>query len=196
MWVLKQLDKKKPVSPEKIHIVENLGSLFDYVNFHERVPTKKKEDCTGEYGRLHIGALSATEKKFHDDLLQCDITVVISFSNNGVPQSHQHEKITYHWFQNVVDREDFPIKQVFHKAYKLIDETLFEHKKSVLVHCNMGVSRSATIVIAYLIKKCCLNYQEAYTLLKQCRKEINPNRGFVKQLLEWEKECNDSKEDS
>ena len=52
----------------------------------------------------------------------------------------------------------------------------------VLVHCLGGVSRSPTIVIAYImwIKK--MKYDEAIQFVKSKRSIIRPNSGFIKQL--------------
>ncbi|XP_054085948.1 dual specificity protein phosphatase 19 [Zeugodacus cucurbitae] len=52
----------------------------------------------------------------------------------------------------------------------------------VLVHCNAGVSRAASIVIAYLILVRGMRYDAAYTLVKSKRECIQPNVGFIKQL--------------
>ncbi len=59
--------------------------------------------------------------------------------------------------------------------------------KKVLVHCKAGVSRSPTVVLAYLTKYGNMNLREAYFLLKERRNVIAPNQGFWKQLVEFEK---------
>lgn len=56
----------------------------------------------------------------------------------------------------------------------------------VLVHCNAGVSRAASIVIAYLMKHYGMNYDEAHRFVKSKRSFIRPNVGFVEQLKEYE----------
>lgn len=53
----------------------------------------------------------------------------------------------------------------------------------VLVHCIMGISRSATITIAYLIIKKGLRAKEALEKVKKGR-DIRPNDGFLKQLAQ------------
>ncbi|XP_014097146.3 dual specificity protein phosphatase 19 [Bactrocera oleae] len=52
----------------------------------------------------------------------------------------------------------------------------------VLVHCNAGVSRAASIVIAYLILVRGMLFDDAYALVKSKRECIQPNVGFIKQL--------------
>jgi len=58
--------------------------------------------------------------------------------------------------------------------------------KKVLVHCVQGASRSASIVIAYYMQERGLSLREAYEFVKQKRKVVRPNPGFLQQLGEWE----------
>nr|CAI5821327.1 unnamed protein product [Callosobruchus analis]CAI5829611.1 unnamed protein product [Callosobruchus analis] len=53
---------------------------------------------------------------------------------------------------------------------------------AVLVHCYFGVSRSATVVIAHIMKKYQLSYAEAFEKVKAKRSIVYPNEGFVTQL--------------
>ncbi|XP_074526603.1 dual specificity protein phosphatase 18 [Halichoeres trimaculatus] len=62
-----------------------------------------------------------------------------------------------------------------------------------LVHCNAGVSRSATLCMAYLLKHRGVTLLEAHRWVKSCRPIVRPNNGFWKQLLRYEMElrgCN------
>ena len=74
----------------------------------------------------------------------------------------------------------------FADTFDFIDSTLrSDANNHLLVHCNAGVSRSASIVIAYLMQKSTLgtsSYQAAYEHVKKCRPIICPNANFVKQL--------------
>jgi len=51
-----------------------------------------------------------------------------------------------------------------------------------LVHCYSGISRSAAFVIAYLMKKNKISYEEAFKFLKTKYPKANPNSNFVNQL--------------
>ena len=53
---------------------------------------------------------------------------------------------------------------------------------SVLIHCQMGISRSATVAIAYLMKYHSFSRDAAYQYVKERRPLINPNPGFWSQL--------------
>uniref|UniRef100_A0A8C3RXD4 Dual specificity phosphatase 2 n=1 Tax=Chelydra serpentina TaxID=8475 RepID=A0A8C3RXD4_CHESE len=58
----------------------------------------------------------------------------------------------------------------------------------VLVHCQAGISRSATICLAYLIQTQRVRLEEAFDFVKQRRGVISPNFGFMGQLLQFETE--------
>lgn len=54
--------------------------------------------------------------------------------------------------------------------------------QSVLVHCKMGVSRSASTVIAYAMKHQHWSLEVAFAYVRDRRSIIKPNTGFMKQL--------------
>ena len=56
---------------------------------------------------------------------------------------------------------------------------------TVYVHCQHGVSRSSTIVIAYIMWRQRLTYDEALDLVRTARPTVNPNIGFACALLQW-----------
>ena len=62
-----------------------------------------------------------------------------------------------------------------------------QNRNRVLVHCEMGVSRSSSLVLAYLMKCEGMTLCEAYAHTKKCRDVIRPNEGFYGQLVEYEK---------
>tara|TARA_B110000211_G_C14092951_1_gene560394 strand:+ start:3762 stop:4340 length:579 start_codon:yes stop_codon:yes gene_type:complete len=60
---------------------------------------------------------------------------------------------------------------------------------TVFVHCFMGSSRSAVVVIAYLIKYRSYTRRDALNFIKQKRELVNINVDFFKQLKDFEALC-------
>ncbi|XP_072350677.1 protein phosphatase Slingshot homolog [Scyliorhinus torazame] len=63
-----------------------------------------------------------------------------------------------------------------------------------LVHCKMGVSRSASTVMAYAMKEYGWDLEEAYAYVKERRKVAKPNGGFLNQLRIYQGILNASKQ--
>merc|ERR1719373_809142 len=56
----------------------------------------------------------------------------------------------------------------------------------VLVHCVQGISRSASVVIFYLMKYELMSLREAFEKTKKCRPIIEPRPEFLDQLGQFE----------
>ena len=56
---------------------------------------------------------------------------------------------------------------------------------NVFIHCKMGVSRSASIVLAYLMKNYLMDYDQAFYYTKEKREVILPNENFKEQLISY-----------
>lgn len=72
----------------------------------------------------------------------------------------------------------------------LSTEEAYQSGRGVLVHCQAGVSRSATIVIAYLMKHTLMTMTDAYKYVRSRRPVVSPNLNFMGQLLEFERDLN------
>jgi protein-tyrosine phosphatase len=83
------------------------------------------------------------------------------------------------------DAPDENILIWFKEAFDFINEAI-NNKGKVYVHCAMGISRSASVVIGYLMYVNKLTYDDAFEFVYNKRKQICPNKGFVKQLQEFE----------
>ena len=80
-----------------------------------------------------------------------------------------------------------PIVDELPGLVKIIRDRVADGKK-VLVHCQCGVSRSASLLIAYaLFLKPDQTVQEAYDSVKRRSKWIGPNMSLIFQLAEWKK---------
>lgn len=63
--------------------------------------------------------------------------------------------------------------------------------QKVLVHCNGGVSRSPSVVVAYLMKDRNITFDTALSFVQASRPWIRVDR-FVPQLRSWGTTCNSS----
>ena len=74
------------------------------------------------------------------------------------------------------------------EAFDFIDSS----KDNVYIHCVMGISRSASVTIAYIMYKNKMKYEDAYDYVCNKRKVISPNSGFKNQLIKLEKILSDN----
>ncbi|XP_074078004.1 serine/threonine/tyrosine-interacting-like protein 2 [Macrotis lagotis] len=85
-----------------------------------------------------------------------------------------------------IEVDDFPevdIAQHFRKAAEFLDEALLTYKGKILVSSEMGISRSAVLVVAYLMIFHHMTILEALMTVRK-KRAIYPNDGFLKQLRE------------
>lgn len=85
------------------------------------------------------------------------------------------------------DTSSEKINKYFNYAIENIDNELKQGHR-VLVHCFAGISRSATIVIAYLMKTKKWPFLKAYEFVKAKRPVIDPNLGFIYQLHSYDQQ--------
>jgi len=131
--------------------------------------------------------LGGEEIAMNKDLLnEKNITTILNVTSH-IPFYHESE-FTYHRIP-IIDAPNIDIKQYFDETFKMIDDVIKNNKK-ILIHCQAGISRSATIVIAYIMKKNNIKMNDAYKIVYAKRPCISPNLGFCGQLMLYEKELN------
>ena len=94
--------------------------------------------------------------------------------------------LTYKVIQ-LLDESSQNIRASFEECFGFIQESLASNE-NILIHCVAGMSRSATIVIAFLMKHRNLSLRKAFDFVQNKRPIINPNFGFMKQLRNFEEE--------
>lgn len=82
------------------------------------------------------------------------------------------------------DTPDDDLLSHFPECHKFLDEGAAKGQ-TIYVHCRMGVSRSATVVISWLMVKYKLSAEEALKKVQKKRSQVRPNPSFMFQLKLW-----------
>lgn len=161
-------------------------------------------------GKLYIGGLYAL---YQTDLIAAaGITHVLSVIDYDplLQEKFRHLK---HFHIRAEDHPNSDLLQHLDEGVRYIDKALNEvhgeedgegtederERKDggggVFVHCAMGKSRSATLVVAYLMWKYGLSPEKALDQLCEGRPVCDPNPGFKEQLEVWGRMCREKTEE-
>lgn len=129
-------------------------------------------------GKLYLGDLFHANNP--DFLDENKITAIFC-----VADINMNPKISLYYKLYKYECKDNEYYNIFQHFDEIAD--LIEKEQAVLVNCAAGVSRSPTIVMAYLMKYYAMTLRDALYLVKQKRNVILPNPSFLKQLIQYEK---------
>lgn len=153
----KEFDNKKIL---QIHFEIHPSKIFDWLYLGSYYNVTNKKDIEEMKTKYILNCASECK-----NLYECDLT--------------------YHRL-DLQDNPGFDITPVLNEAIDFINKAHSKGDGSVIVHCQLGKSRSSAVVIAYLIKEMKYTTDEAYKFLKKKRQMIMPNLGFMRQLREFE----------
>lgn len=129
---------------------------------------------------LFLGAASdVNEGWFNEEKISHIINATTQFDRPPFIQMNNYLKIP------VLDTESESLIHFFDKCFDFIEHQRKDNKK-VMVHCQAGKSRSATIAIAYIMKYRNVTMDEAHAFVRSRRPQIDPNFAFLGQLLEYQ----------
>jgi protein-tyrosine phosphatase len=97
------------------------------------------------------------------------------------------DKIKYLHIQ-LEDMEDVLLKDHFNETISFMNAAFENPSSRILIHCNLGISRSTTVTLAYLMKTYNATLIETYKFLRHRRPIVCPNLGFLRQLIDYEYE--------
>ena len=150
---------------------------------HNRTPSSLASSAPTEIiPRLYVSDLAAAENP--NVLRQLGITHIVSamhgnvaYPSNFPPQCCMQVQLA-----------DSPFAELaahLPHATAFIQSALQDPRARVLVHCVQGVSRSPSIVCAYLIRAYGWTPAQAVQYVKSKRPTADPNPGFIQQLGEF-----------
>ncbi|XP_053207119.1 dual specificity protein phosphatase 3-like [Panonychus citri] len=145
-------------------------------------------DCDEVYPNLFIGDEGSARNKSYLKLI--GITHVVNtaegshFSQIDTGAHYYSDVHIKYMGLNLLDIESTKISIHFGETAEFIDRALLTGGR-VLIHCYMGLSRSSTIALAYLMIKKGMTAEEALRTARQSR-SIRPNDGFLRQLIDLE----------
>ncbi|NXO76240.1 DS22A phosphatase, partial [Sitta europaea] len=128
---------------------------------------------------LYLGNIHDSED--HENLLKKGVTHILSVHNGAKPVL---EDMTYLCI-SASDSSSQNLLQHFKECIRFIHECRLGGG-GCLVHCLAGVSRSATILVAYLMTVTELGWQSCLAATRAVRSYASPNCGFQQQLQEYE----------
>ncbi|KAK3546602.1 hypothetical protein QTP70_030477 [Hemibagrus guttatus] len=85
----------------------------------------------------------------------------------------------------MLDLPETKLTSYLPQCFEFIDEAR-KQDGVALLHCNAGVSRSASIAIAYLMAREKIPFDDAFNRVKSARPSTQPNAGFLVQLKEYQ----------
>ncbi|KAG6604580.1 phosphatase Slingshot 2 protein [Phytophthora cinnamomi] len=101
----------------------------------------------------------------------------------GVPNFFEKDKLFTYRRCPIFDNKAEDISGVLEGCVAFMDQAKYYGR--ILVHCNKGVSRSSSMVVAYLMKLRAMSFEQALAFVVERRPIANPNESFRRQLQEY-----------
>jgi len=127
-----------------------------------------RETVVSEIGRQQIGELN--------------IRRVLTVSTFSINENLRLRGVDYRFlFMLDMHEQDILDSQIIEGALWLLEDSI-RQGLNIVVHCECGVSRAPTIIIAYLMRQFRWSVEEALGYLQNIRPIADPNDSFIRQL--------------
>ena len=193
MCVLSQADRSDPLKKRPSSLVlqiTNLSLSVQQQNNNDTLLSTPEDDSPvpKDLAPFHIlPHLSLGCRKIASclpSLRESNISRILNVTSSVPNQFQDLDGFTYKQIA-VEDSHEVDMLQHFPEAFSFIEDARMKGER-VLVHCHAGMSRSVTIILAYLMKFYQHTLSSAYDFVKQKKSNISPNFSFMGQLLEYE----------
>ncbi|KAL0272423.1 UNVERIFIED_CONTAM: hypothetical protein PYX00_005397 [Menopon gallinae] len=158
------------------HLDMDLGEFKPFIDEEMLTILGQMDAATEIFEHVYLG--SEWNASNHEELQKNGVRHILNVTreiDNFFPGMFNYLNI------RVYDDEKTDLLKHWDDTFKYISRARAEGSK-VLVHCKMGVSRSASVVIAYAMKAYNWDFKKAYDYVKQKRNCIKPNCSFMSQL--------------
>eukprot|EP00440_Ansanella_granifera_P058438 gb/GFBE01063338.1/.p1 GENE.gb/GFBE01063338.1/~~gb/GFBE01063338.1/.p1 ORF type:complete len:190 (+),score=23.06 gb/GFBE01063338.1/:1-570(+) len=149
----------------------------------------ERERAEDSQHALYLGSFSGASMQ--DALAVRNIRTVLSILHSDAHSLPQFPGVDYWRSPNINDAstsvDSAALAGVLDEVHTRIDDGL--RKGSVLVHCMMGISRSGTAVVSYVMRKLGIGKDNALKRVRECRRVVRPNLYFDNLLSQLEKHC-------
>lgn len=164
-----ELSHLKEFVDEKILVIygqmDEPSKILDYLYLGTEWNACNLEELK-ENGITHVLNCTSEVDSFYEGLFEYHTIDVLDVA---------HANLLKHW-------ED---------SYKFI-KSCKDSGGKVFVHCQMGVSRSGSTTISYIMREYNKELSETYATVKKRRNCVKPNPGFIKQLECYERSLKDT----
>ncbi|CAI0390257.1 unnamed protein product [Linum tenue] len=170
-----------PLTPQPAAVHNSNPPVREFQFKREKLAFFDKE-CSRIADHIYLGSDAVAKNR--EVLRQNGITHVLNCVGFVSPEYFKDDLVYKTlWLQ------DSPSEDITSILYDVFDyfEDVREQSGKVLVHCCQGVSRSTSLVIAYLMWREGQSFEDAFQYVKAARGVTNPNMGFACQLLQCQK---------
>uniref|UniRef100_A0A4W5Q2E5 protein-serine/threonine phosphatase n=1 Tax=Hucho hucho TaxID=62062 RepID=A0A4W5Q2E5_9TELE len=183
--IMMQKDLENVTSKEirtelEIQMVCNLREFKEFIDNEMIVILGQMDSPTEIFDHVYLG--SEWNASNLEELQTSGVRYILNVTreiDNFFPGVFEYHNI------RVYDEEATNLLEYWNDTYKFITKAKKAGAKC-LVHCKMGVSRSASTVIAYAMKEYGWDLERAFDYVKERRGVTKPNPSFMKQLEEYQ----------
>jgi protein-tyrosine phosphatase len=154
-----------------------LSPLVEAIFVMKMVQTDGSPAAISEFPNIFIGSVGCAYNK--QGLLDAGITHILCLTNLSrlkFPELFSYKRIP------MKDSIEQDISAVVSECIDFIDMALSSANGKILVHCYKGVSRCASICIAFLMERRNMSCDDALALIRETRPQACPNIHFVLSL--------------